>query len=101
MAELEELLHLFDALGQYDQHGRGAIGGESVALVGLEVFLAVEDIQVGQAFTQFGQQRGLVDLRQRAVDALVVEDVHGRLIGLVVLAPALAGAWVEPSLVLF
>ncbi|GLZ84413.1 hypothetical protein Pres01_04640 [Metapseudomonas resinovorans] len=59
----------------------------------------MEDIEVGQAFAQFGQQRGFVDLRQRAVDALVVEDVHGRLIGLVVVAPAFAGAFVEPSLV--
>ncbi|MND97322.1 hypothetical protein D3C80_896400 [compost metagenome] len=90
MAGLQELLDLLDALRQHHQHGRGAVGGEAVAFVGLEVFLAVEDVQVRQALAQLGQQRGLVDFRQRAVDALVVEDVHGRL-GLVVMAPAVAG----------
>ena len=62
MAELQQLLHLLDALGQHHQHGRGAVGGQAVALVGLEVFGGMQDVEVGQALVQLGQQRGLVDL---------------------------------------
>ena len=62
MAELEQLLHLLDALWQYHQHGCGAIGGEAIALVRLEVFLGMQDVKVGQALAQLGQQGGLVDL---------------------------------------
>ena len=68
---------LLDALGQHHQHRRGAVGGQPVALVGLEVFAAVEDVHAGQLRLQLGQQRRLVDLGQLTVDAFVVEDIHG------------------------
>ena len=79
MAKLEQLLDLLDALGQHHQHRRGAVGREAVALVRLEIFLGVQDVEVGQVLAQLGQQRGLVDLGQCAVDALVVQNAHGRL----------------------
>ncbi|MNF43929.1 hypothetical protein D3C85_495470 [compost metagenome] len=79
VAELEQTLDLLDALGQHHQHRRGAVGREAIAFVGLEVFLAVQHVQVGQLLTQCGQQGRLIDAGQRAVDALVVQNAHGRL----------------------
>ena len=61
MAEFEQLLHLLDALGQHYQHRGGAIGGQAIALIRLEVFLGVQDVEVGQALAQLRQQGGLVD----------------------------------------
>ena len=78
MAELEQRLDLLNALGHHHQQRRGAVGGKPVALVGLEVLAAVEDVQIGQLRLQLGQQGGLVDLGQRTIDAFVVENVHGR-----------------------
>jgi hypothetical protein len=42
--------------------GGGAVGGQAIALVGLEVFLGVQDVETGQVLTQLRQQGGLVDL---------------------------------------
>ncbi|MNG04569.1 hypothetical protein D3C84_877110 [compost metagenome] len=55
VTNLEECLHLLDTLGQDDQHRHDAIGREAVALVGSEVFLAVQDFQVGQGLAQRGK----------------------------------------------
>ncbi len=48
VAELEQGFDLLDALGQHHQHRRGAVGGKAVALVGLEIFEAMQDVQVRQ-----------------------------------------------------
>ncbi|MCY1538665.1 hypothetical protein D9M68_742170 [compost metagenome] len=80
VAYLQQGLHLLQTLGQHHQHRRGAIGRQAIAFVGFEVFLGMQHIQVGQTRSQFGQQRWLIDFGQRAVDALVVQNAHGRLI---------------------
>lgn len=77
MAEGEQALNLFDAFRQCHQQRRAAIRRESVALVGTQVFRGVQQFEVGQAEAQLGQQAILVHLRQRTVQTLVVEDVHG------------------------
>ncbi|MNN60402.1 hypothetical protein D3C81_1755820 [compost metagenome] len=74
---MQQGLHLLQALGQHHQQRHCAVGRKAVALVGLEVFGAVQNRQVRQRFTQGLQQGGQVHVRQRSIDPLVVEDVHG------------------------
>ncbi len=78
VTQLEQHLHLFEPLGQYHQQRYAAIGAEAVALVGAQVFGTVQHGQVGELCVQCLHQSGFVHLGQDAVDAFVVEDVHGR-----------------------
>ena len=79
MAEFEQGLHLLESPRQGDQHGRGAIGREAVAFVGFEFFFAPQDVEVWYGVLQGFEQFGLVHLRQRAVEAFVIKNVHLRL----------------------
>ena len=72
----EATLHLFQALRQHHQQRHHPVRGQAVALVGTQVFGAVEDFQVGQGLAQLAQQPGFVDLGQGPVDPFVVEDIH-------------------------
>ena len=73
-----DALDLGNVARQHHQHRCGAIGAEPVAFVRLEFFLLVQDLQIRQLRAQGLQQRALVDLWQRAVDAFIVENVHSR-----------------------
>ncbi|CAI8810606.1 hypothetical protein EMIT0373P_20256 [Pseudomonas chlororaphis] len=77
MADPQQFLHLLDMPRQSHQHRRGAVGRKAVAFVGFEVFALVQEIQVGQALAQYLEQCRFIDCGQRAVDAFVVEDIHG------------------------
>ncbi len=63
--------------GQHHQHRRGAIGRQAVAFVGLEFLALMQDLQIRQAGLQGLQQRLFVDIGQGAVNAFIVENVHG------------------------
>ncbi|CRM80118.1 hypothetical protein [Pseudomonas sp. 8 R 14] len=78
MADSKHALDLIDVARQHYQHGRGAISRESVAFVRLERFALVQDFQVRQASLQGVQECLFVDVRQDAVDAFIVENVHSR-----------------------
>ncbi|MNN01464.1 hypothetical protein D3C81_1140810 [compost metagenome] len=52
MAEFEQGLHLLNSSGQGDQHRRGAVGGETVAFVGFEFFLAPQNVEIWQRLLQ-------------------------------------------------
>ncbi|MNZ08209.1 hypothetical protein D3C78_250040 [compost metagenome] len=76
VAKPEQRLHLLQALGQHHQQRHRAVGREAVAFIGLEVFLAVQDLEVRQGSAQRLQQRRPVHVGQRAIDAFVVQDIH-------------------------
>ena len=77
MADAQQLLHLVEVTGQRHQQGRGAIGRQPVALVGRELFTLMQDFKLRQARLQGVQQGGFINVRQYAVDAFIVEDIHG------------------------
>ena len=79
MAESKHALHLVDVARQHHQHGRGAVSGESVAFVRFELFLLMQDFQIRPLRVQGLQQGSFVDVRQDAVDAFIVKNVHSRL----------------------
>ena len=76
MAEFEQGLHLLDSPGQGDQHGCGAVGGEAVAFVGFEFFFAPQNVEIGDGLLQGFQQLDFINVRQRAVEAFVIKNVH-------------------------
>jgi len=69
-------LHLVQVPGQHHQQRRGAVGGETVALVGPELFLLMQDFQRRALRSQSLQQSVFVDVGQDAVNAFIVENVH-------------------------
>jgi hypothetical protein len=77
MAEAKHALDFLDVTRQHHQHGRGAVGGEPVAFVRFERFALMEDFQVGKLGLQGLEQCIFVHVRQDAVDAFIVENVHG------------------------
>ena len=79
MAEPKHALHLVDVAGQHHQHRRGAVGGQSVAFVRFEFFLLMQDFQIRPLRLQGLEQGSFVDIRQDAVDAFIVKNVHSRL----------------------
>ncbi len=76
MAPLEQRLQLFEMAGQDHQHRRAAIGRQPVTFVRPQLFGAMQDIQIGQQALQVMQQLVLVDSRQHAIDAFVVQNIH-------------------------
>ncbi|MNP10469.1 hypothetical protein D3C76_1026220 [compost metagenome] len=77
MTDAQYPLHFVDVPGQHHQHRRGAIGRQSVAFVGPEFLLLMQDFQARQAALQGLQQCLSVDVGQGAVNAFIVENVHG------------------------
>ncbi|MNN54778.1 hypothetical protein D3C81_1696130 [compost metagenome] len=78
MTQAQDALDLGNVARQHHQHRCGAIGAEPVAFVRLEFFLLVQDLQIRQLRAQGLQQRALVDLWQRAINAFIVKNVHSR-----------------------
>ncbi|MNY65760.1 hypothetical protein D3C86_2030810 [compost metagenome] len=76
MADLQQFLDLLNFAGQHHQHGRGAVGRQSVTLIRLEFFLAVQDFQVGDLLEQCLYKCVFVGGRKSSVNAFVVENIH-------------------------
>ncbi|MNP69328.1 hypothetical protein D3C76_1654090 [compost metagenome] len=55
MAQAQHALDLSDVARQYHQHRCGAVRRETVTFVGLEFFLLMQDLKLGQLLLQ-GQQ---------------------------------------------
>ncbi|MNE81819.1 hypothetical protein D3C80_1784930 [compost metagenome] len=47
MTDTQHALNLGNVPWQHHQHGRGAVSGQSVAFVRLELFLLMQDFKVG------------------------------------------------------
>ncbi|MNQ50425.1 hypothetical protein D3C85_643700 [compost metagenome] len=78
MTQAQHALNLRDVPRQHHQHRRGAIRRQAIAFVRLEFFLLMQDFQLRHLRSQGLQQRVSVDVRQGAVNAFIVENVHWR-----------------------